>query len=164
MNRLPLPQLLRLCLTFLSVLAMLSATAAQASMVPTLLTEMVICSEGEAKSVYLDADGIEHPAPHDCRVCPACNLPCVASTGKSPALPAPAAWFAAVYPTRGDSAHLSRPRATTQARAPPATNSLNDLPIALEPQAAGGFGAAYSPALRQNDAVVSGIIVRTAAA
>jgi len=133
-------------------------------MAPTLLTEMVICSEGEARSVYLDAEGNERPAPHDCRNCPACNLPTMPGGGEIPALATEIAWFSATYATYSPSARLSPRRVTMQARAPPTMTSLNDHPIALAPQAGAGFRMAHLPPFRQDDAVVSGITVSTSGA
>lgn len=66
----------RFCLTLLSVLAMMVGSWAQAAMPITgALSEMVICSEGAMRTVWLDAAGTERPAPHECRDCPSCDLP-----------------------------------------------------------------------------------------
>lgn len=47
------------------------------------LQEVVICAEGHARTVWLDAQGNEHPAPQECRDCPVCHPPLLASGGDS---------------------------------------------------------------------------------
>ncbi|MDF3853904.1 hypothetical protein ACDP63_19145 [Paracoccus sp. P2] len=56
------------------------------------LQQTVICAEGHARTVWLDADGNEHPAPQDCRDCPVCHSPLLVS-GSEPVLPGrPVRW------------------------------------------------------------------------
>lgn len=51
------------------------------------LEQVVICAQGQASTVWLDAEGNEHPAPQDCRDCPICHPPAL-TDNPPPDLPA----------------------------------------------------------------------------
>ena len=57
------------------------------------LQEVAICAEGHAATIWLDAEGNEHPAPQECRDCPVCHPPAL-TADPQPQLPAaPGRWL-----------------------------------------------------------------------
>lgn len=70
------PLWLRLSATILVALSLVVAGQARAAMPfsgPLMAVE--ICHDAQVTTVWLDADGKEHPAPQDCRDCCLCALP-----------------------------------------------------------------------------------------
>ncbi|KRW96114.1 hypothetical protein [Paracoccus sp. MKU1] len=62
------------------------------------LQEVVICAEGHASTVWLDAEGNEHPAPQECRDCPLCHTPAL-TAGPEPCLAvSPGQWLRPAAP------------------------------------------------------------------
>lgn len=132
-------------------------------MAPTPLMAMEICSEGEAKTVWLDAEGNDHPAPHDCRSCAACNLHGVADTDQAPVAAKPAIWHFAAHLTRSADVEPIRYRASPQSRAPPPAPSRNNRPfVTATTNVAAGAGPMRVPMIDQ--AVGLRATVRTSAA
>lgn len=51
------------------------------------LEQVVICAGGHARTVWLDAEGNERPAPQDCNDCRLCNLPLASADPQPRPLP-----------------------------------------------------------------------------
>lgn len=66
---------LRMAVTLLVVMGLMASAQAKPAMpfVGSLMA-VVICHDNQALTIWLDEDGNEHPAPHDCRDCEVCNV------------------------------------------------------------------------------------------
>ncbi|VDC19915.1 DUF2946 family protein [Pseudogemmobacter humi] len=136
----PLLFRLRICLTILSVLALLTGTWAQAATPVTgPLTALVICGGEGEKTVWLDGAGNEHPAPHDCCDCALCDV----AAGEFPqaqSLVHPATWQRGAPPAAAGTIAPSRHRCLPPSRGPPpfpARMSLFSAISAMAEDAAG---------------------------
>lgn len=127
---------LRICLTILSVLMLLAGTWAQAAMPVTgPLTALVICSEGHEKTVWLDAAGEEHPAPHDCCDCTACHAATADALPQVQSLFLPVVWQRGAAPAAVETTLPLHPKGLPLSRGPPLFNPRN--PLASVPAMAG---------------------------
>lgn len=57
------------------------------------LHALVICSDGEPREIWLDASGLEQPAPDECLDCPDCDLPQFAAPADPVPRPALGEWL-----------------------------------------------------------------------
>jgi len=109
------------------------------------LQQVVLCAEGHARTVWLDAEGNEHPAPQECRDCPVCHPPMLAA-GPEPCLPAgPGQWLRQAGPLPGAQVRGAGRPLMVLARGPPSFLSARTVtvlspageslrPVAAEPR------------------------------
>lgn len=118
MTRAPCPFPLRLCLALLPVLMLLAGTGAQAFAEAQAIT-VVICSDGDMKTVRIGANGTAKHGPAECRDCSACIPPLAGGLPRSADPARPAEWRPVVHPRRAAAAPLSRPAPAPLSRGPP---------------------------------------------
>lgn len=112
--------LIRLCLGLLALSAMLAGSWVQAA-VPAAgdVVAVVICSHGEEKTVFLNAQGDPAPVQQECRDCPACNLPAAIDTPLPCTHARPVTLAAAVAPALAAGPVLRQAQLRPSSRAPP---------------------------------------------
>lgn len=96
------PFWLRLATTLLVALSLVMAGQVQAAMPfsgPLMAVE--ICHDQQVSTIWLDADGKEHPAPRECRDCALCALPAPVLPGAAK-VAAPGRAHPAIMPQGGN--------------------------------------------------------------
>lgn len=123
-------------MTLLAVVLVLLAGwigPAQAMRGPASLISMVICSEGDTRTIWLDAAGEEQPAPDQCCGCPDCALPNLLAAGTSLPARLPGSHFAQEPARQAAQRGDLRPVSPVRTRGPPIFTTARTVMV-LSPQ------------------------------